>query len=90
MLNTRGNLIANHSRLAKQRRISSFIEAVGNVAAGLLVATAAQRVVFPWFDIFVSWTDTWLIAAIMTGISVPRSYVVRRVFEWLRVSGWLP
>ena len=89
MLNSRGNLIANHSRLAKQRRIASLVEAISNAAAGILVATGAQVVIFPWFGIILSWIDTWSIAIIMTGVSIVRSYVLRRVFEWLRVSGIL-
>ena len=73
----------------KQRKRSSLLEAVANVAVGIGVACAAQVVVFPMFGIFIPFTDTLGIALVMTFISIPRGYFVRRFFEHLRVKGYL-
>jgi len=74
----------------KQRKRSSLLEAVANVAVGIGVACAAQVIIFPWFGIFIPFTDTLGIALVMTCISIPRGYLVRRFFEHLRVKGVLP
>ena len=76
-------------RPISQRRRTSLIEAVMNCLIGVLVAIAGQIVVFPLFGLHVSLLDTGEIALIFTGISIVRSYLLRRLFEYLRVSGVL-
>ena len=65
----------------------SLVEAAVNVVAGYVVALAAQLVVFPFFNVFLSFSDNLFIGAIFTGVSLVRSYVLRRVFEAVRVRG---
>ena len=65
----------------------SLIEAVANVALGYLVAVAAQIAVFPLFAIEVSLADNLAIGAVFTGVSILRSYLLRRMFEAIRVRG---
>jgi hypothetical protein len=65
----------------------SLIEAVANVALGYLVAVAAQIAVFPVFAIEVSLADNLAIGAVFTGVSILRSYLLRRLFEAIRVRG---
>jgi hypothetical protein len=65
----------------------SLVEAAVNVAAGYVVALAAQLVVFPLFDVAVSFSDNLIIGAIFTVVSLVRSYVLRRLFEAVRVRG---
>lgn len=74
----------------KQRRQTSLVEAAVNVAAGLGVAIAGQMVIFPILGIAVSFAQTGAIAVFMTAISIVRQYVLRRLFEHLRVTGILP
>jgi phosphate/sulfate permease len=74
----------------KQRRGTSLIESILNCVIGVGVATAGQIIIFPFFDIHISLIDTGLIALIFTGISIVRSYALRRLFEWLRVNDILP
>jgi hypothetical protein len=74
----------------KQRRATSLIESILNCVIGVGVATVGQIIIFPFFDIHVSLFDTGLIALIFTGISIVRSYALRRLFEWLRVNDILP
>jgi hypothetical protein len=74
----------------RQRRATSLIESILNCVIGVGVATTGQIIIFPFFDIHISLTDTGLIALIFTGISIVRSYALRRLFEWLRVNDILP
>jgi hypothetical protein len=72
----------------KQRRATSLIESILNCVIGVGVATTGH--IFPFFDIHISLIDTGLIALIFTGISIVRSYALRRLFEYLRVTGIMP
>lgn len=71
----------------KQSRTMSLVEAIANVAVGFGVAVLAQIVVFPLFGLDVPFTDNLLIGAIFTVVSIGRSFVLRRVFETIRVRG---
>ena len=63
----------------------SGVEAVTNVAVGYGVAVGTQLVVFPWFGLDVPMTDTLLIGAVFTVVSIVRSYALRRLFNgWTR------
>jgi len=70
----------------KQSRFMSFVEAMTNVAIGYSVALLSQLIVFPLVGIHISLSTNILIGAIFTVISIVRSYIVRRGFEWLRVN----
>lgn len=65
-----------------QSKKHSFIEAGVNTAIGYVIATGAQVVIFPWFGIIISLKDNLLIGVIFTVISIGRSYLLRRAFNW--------
>ncbi len=65
-----------------QTKLGSFVEAVINVGSGFLLAILTQLVVFPLFDIRVDFHEQLGIAAIFTIISIGRTYLWRRVFDW--------
>ena len=65
----------------KQSRTMSFVEALTNVAAGFFLALLTQAAVFPFFGLSVSVTENVLIGGIFTGVSILRSFTVRRLFE---------
>ena len=65
----------------KQSRTMSFIEALTNVVVGFFLALLTQAAVFPLFGIAVSATQNVLIGGIFTGVSILRSFAVRRLFE---------
>lgn len=69
----------------RQSRRMSFLESLTNVAVGYGVAVTAQIAVFPLFGLEVSLSDNLVIGAIFTGISILRSYTLRRIFEEVRV-----
>ena len=64
-----------------QSRCMSLVEAATNVAVGYALALATQIVVFPWFGLHPSLGENLAIGAIFVGISLLRSYTLRRLFE---------
>ena len=67
-----------------QSRRMSLVEAITNVALGYALAVATQIVVFPWFGLNPSLGDNLAIGGIFVGISLLRSYALRRLFEHWR------
>ena len=63
----------------------SLVEAASNVAAGYLIAVATQIVAFPLFGLRLPLASNLLIGAIFTAVSMARSYLLRRLFEGIRV-----
>ena len=64
-----------------QTRLGSFIEAVINVMIGFWINFAANLVILPLFGWHVTVTQNLALGAIYTGISIARSYAVRRWFN---------
>lgn len=68
-----------------QSRPMSLVEALTSTAIGFAVAVTTQLIVFPWFGLPATLSDSLAIGAIFTLVSVARSYAVRRLFErWRR------
>jgi|TARA_B110000503_G_C6840649_1_gene286706 hypothetical protein len=67
-----------------QSRHMSLVEAVTNVVVGYVLAVATQIVVFPWFGLQASLGENLAIGLAFSGISVIRSFALRRFFERLR------
>ena len=65
-----------------QPRLESLIESLANIAIGYLVAVGSQMLIFPLFDIHVPARTNFAIGLWFTGISLARSYALRRVFNW--------
>lgn len=70
---------------AGQSRRASLAEAAVNIAIGYVVAIAAQCLIFPLFGIHVGLAENLGIGAAFTVVSLVRSYVLRRLFNWLQV-----
>ena len=69
----------------KQSRMMSLVESVTNVVVGFGVAVMAQMLVFPLFGLHVTLVDNLTIGAIFTVVSIARTFVLRRLFEAVRV-----
>ena len=69
----------------KQTRLMSLVEAIANVVLGYGIAVMTQLVVFPWFGLPAHLDDALALGCIFTGVSVIRSFALRRLFEMLRV-----
>jgi hypothetical protein len=65
----------------------SFVEAATNVVVGYVLAIVTQIVVFPWFGIEAALGEHLAIGLAFVGISLTRSYVLRRLFETIRMRG---
>jgi hypothetical protein len=66
----------------QQSRRASLIEASTNVLVGYMLALATQQMLFPLFGIVTTLATDGMIAAAFTGVSLVRSYLLRRLFEW--------
>jgi len=69
----------------KQSRLMSLVESIANVAVGYGLALVTQLIVFPWFGIAASLAEHLAIGAAFGGVSILRSYLLRRLFEHWRV-----
>jgi hypothetical protein len=66
-----------------QSRVMSAIEASTNVLIGYLVSVAANIIILPLFGYDVTVADSFAIGLAFTAVSLVRSYVLRRAFNWI-------
>jgi hypothetical protein len=68
-----------------QTKLGSVLESVANITVGFWINFAANIVILPMFG-FQSLTlkNNFIIGVIYTGISLVRSYVLRRFFNGLK------
>ena len=71
----------------KQSRTMSLVEAAANVVIGYVLAIATQIVVFPWFGIETGLVEHLTIGLAFVGVSLVRGYLLRRLFEAIRMRG---
>lgn len=69
----------------KQTRLMSFVESVANVIVGFGVAVATQILIFPIFGLHTTLVQNLQMGLIFTGVSILRSFILRRLFEAIRV-----
>lgn len=74
------------AKIGGQARVMSFIESCVNVSIGYGVAIISQIVVFPIYNIHVDLSTNLYIGAWFTLISIARSYLLRRGFNWLHTQ----
>jgi len=68
-----------------QSKLDSLLESLTNITIGFTVATISNFIVLPMFGYDVTAGDSILIAIVFTIISLVRSYIIRRVFNKLKV-----
>lgn len=74
----------------RQSRKASLIESVTHRLVGFIIMMFANWLVLPWFGFEVSFQQSALLTAIFVGIATIHGYILRRLFENLRVKGILP
>ena len=74
----------------KQSRLMSLVESIANVIVGYGVAVATQILVFPIFGLHTTLAQNLKMGAVFTVVSIARSYVLRRLFEAIRVRKTKP
>lgn len=67
-----------------QTKLGSITEAAANIAVGFSINWCANLLVLPLFGFNVSGGQAFHIGLIFTGISLARSYVLRRWFNGLK------
>jgi len=70
----------------RQSRLMSLVESVTNVVVGFGVAVGAQVLLFPVFGLTVTLRQNLAIGLVFTGVSIARSYVLRRMLE--AIGAW--
>lgn len=66
-----------------QTKKMSLLETITSVVIGYIISLIAQMIIFPIFDIKVSFEDNLLIGLFFTVVSIIRGYFVRRLFNWI-------
>ncbi len=69
----------------RQSRTMSLIEATANVVVGYVLAIATQLAVFPLYGIEAALGEHLAIGGAFVMVSLARGYVLRRLFEAMRV-----
>lgn len=64
-----------------QSKLSSIVEAVINAFLGYWISFVAQLVIYPMYGAHFSFTDNIHIGLLFLGLSLIRSYAIRRWFN---------
>lgn len=67
----------------RQSRRHSLLEISLNTASGFVLSIVVGQVVFPFLGISVTLKQNVNVVAILTVVSIVRSYVWRRIFDYL-------
>jgi hypothetical protein len=71
----------------KQSRLMSLVEAFANVIVGYGVAVVTQILIFPVFGLQTTLGQNLAMGGVFTIVSLARSFLLRRLFEAIRVAG---
>ena len=71
----------------KQSRLMSLVESVANVIFGYGVAVVTQILIFPVFGLQTTLSQNLAMGGVFTFVSLARSFLLRRLFEAIRVAG---
>ena len=74
----------------KQSRAMSLVESGANVIVGYGVAVTTQILIFPIFGLHTTLAQNLKMGAVFTIVSIARSYMLRRLFEAIRVRATKP
>jgi hypothetical protein len=70
----------------RQSRLMSLVEATANVVVGYGLAVLTQMLVFPMFGVRTTLGQNMVLGVVFTVVSIVRSYMLRRLFEGLRIG----
>ena len=68
--------------IKKQSKKMSLLESFVNVLIGYVVAVLANLSVLPLFGYYVTFADSLYIGLAFTFISLCRTYIIRRIFNY--------
>lgn len=72
-----------------QSRRHSLLESILNTATGFAVTMVAQDILYPLYGFKSSMSTNFALASWFTILSILRSYLWRRTFNWLHLRGFL-
>jgi biotin transporter BioY len=72
-----------------QSRKHSFLEALLNTASGFLISFFVAELTFAYFNFQSTHKDTFIITCVFTVVSIVRSYIWRRIFNYIHENGVL-
>lgn len=70
-----------------QSRRMSFVEALANLVIGYVISLGAQLVIYPLFGVHIGLAANIGILTLFTIISLLRTYILRRTFNWIHHRG---
>lgn len=71
-----------------QTRKSSAVEAILNTVVGYGISILAYQFVMPLLGFKTTWTDSVILVAVFSAISIVRNYFIRRLFaNWETNNG---
>lgn len=70
-----------------QSRAMSLVEACTNIAVGFVINVTGQLIIYPLFGFHPPFAANLGIAVCFTGLSLARSYLLRRTFNTLHLWG---
>ena len=68
--------------IKKQSKKMSMLESFVNVLIGYIVAVLTNLLVLPLFGYYVTLTDSLYIGLAFTVVSLIRTYIIRRIFNY--------
>jgi len=68
----------------KQSKVGSLIESLVNVSIGFVISVLSTLLILPFFGFYVTTSQSIVISIFFTAISIARSYLIRRLFEYFR------
>jgi hypothetical protein len=71
---------------AGQSKRASLVEALTNILAGALVALISQEIILPWYGMHPSLSVNLQMVGWFTLISLIRSFLLRRLFNWFTIQ----
>lgn len=71
-----------------QSKGMSLFEVTLSTFVGLAVAIVTQILIFPFFGIHVPLHHNFMIAGVFTIVSIIRSYLMRRLFNYIQFKKW--
>ncbi|WP_459178384.1 DUF7220 family protein [Albidovulum salinarum] len=69
----------------RQSRVMSLVESITNVLVGYGFAVVTQILIFPVFGLHTTLAQNLKMGAVFTVVSIARSYLLRRLFEAIRI-----
>ncbi len=69
----------------KQSPLMSLVESTVNIAVGFGLSVTLQGIILPMLGVPIPLTANLAFAVVMTGVSIARSFLLRRVFEALHI-----